>query len=109
MNATKKYKEQQIKSASPTELITILYDLCLQACYSKDSQRVQNILEQLIKSLNFDYDMAGDMYSLYEYCQRAARDGNFNEVVSIISNIREAWDEAVVKDKRSSKSLNLKG
>ena len=109
MNATNKYKEQQIKSASPTELITILYDMCLQACYRKDSQRVQDILERLIKSLNFDYDMAGDMYSLYEYCQRAARDGNYNEVVSIISNIREAWDEAVVKENKSGKSLNLKG
>jgi len=109
MNATNRYKEQEIKSASPTQLITILYDMCLQACYRKDGQRVQDILEQLIKSLNFDYEMANDMYSLYEYSQRAAQKGNFNEVVSIISNIREAWDEAVVKKQQNTESLNLKG
>ena len=109
MNATNKYKEQQIKSASPTELITILYDMCLQACYRNDGQRVHDILGQLIKALNFDYEMAGDMYSLYEYCQRAAQKGDFDEVESIIGNIREAWNQGVVQKQKSKKSLNFKG
>lgn len=109
-SASRRYKEQQIKNASPTELITILYDMCIQACYAEDANRVHAILSQLVRSLNFDYDAAGDFYSIYEYCQRLSRKGDFDQIVKLISDIRDTWDEVVVKgSKQNKRSLNISG
>jgi len=110
MDAAKKYKEQQIRSAKPTELISILYDMCLEACYKKDDKRVVEVLSQLTKALNFDYEISADLFNLYDYCKRAAKQKKFDEVIEIIGGIRNSWNEAVVKKNSAKKqSLNLKG
>ncbi len=105
------YQRQAILNASPTELITKLYDLAIQACYRKDEKRVVEVLSTLIRGLNFDYDIAGSLFNLYEYCQRQARKGEFDEVRELLEGIRDTWDEHVVKgSKKPDKgSFNHKG
>lgn len=108
-NPQTKYQRQAIKNASPTELIQKLYDFAIQACHQKDEERVQQVLSALIKSLNFDYEIAGELYNIYEYCQRQAKKGEFEEVRELLEPIREAWVEGVVKSKEETKSLNVGG
>lgn len=91
------YQRQAIKNASPSELVTKLYDFAIQACYREEEERLHEVLEALITSLNFDYEIAGSLYNLYEYCQRRARVQEFEEVRELLEPLREAWVEGVVK------------
>lgn len=109
-SAAKTYKTQAVKNATPTELISILYDLVIEASYKKDSQRVYDLFTTLIHGLNFDYEIAADLYNIYDYCQRLAKQEKFDEIIELISGIRESWNEAVVNNENKSKgSLNIKG
>jgi flagellin-specific chaperone FliS len=109
-SAASTYQTQAVKNASPTELIGILYDLLLQSCHRKEQERAIDILSTLIRSLNFDYELAGDLFGIYEYCQRQIRKENYEEVVNLIGGIRDTWNEAMVnKDKPTGGSLNIKG
>ncbi len=105
----KTYQRQAIKNASSTELIEKLYDFAIQACHKEDEERLQQVLSALIKSLNFDYDIAGELYNLYEYCQRQAKQKEFDEVREILEPVREAWVEGVVKSNEESAQLGGKG
>lgn len=91
-----KYQEQAIKNASPTELITKLYDFAIQACYKKDVERLHGSLQILIDSLNHDFEISASLYNLYEYCQRQARDNKFEEVRELLEPVRETWKDEVV-------------
>ncbi|SMO59500.1 Flagellin-specific chaperone FliS [Fodinibius sediminis] len=104
-----KYQRQAIKNASPTELISKLYDFAIQACYQEDGERLNRVLETLIQSLNYDYEIAGELYGLYEYCQRLARQKEFDEVRELLEPIREAWEESVVKDKQETVNQGGRG
>lgn len=108
-NPQLKYQRQAIKNASPTELISKLYDFAIQACHNEDEERLQQVLATLIKSLNFDYEIAGELYNLYEYCQRRAKRKKFEEVRELLEPVREAWTEGVVKNNEESAELGGKG
>ena len=109
MDPQKKYQQQAVKNASPTELISKLYDFAIQACYQEDDERLQQALATLIKSLNFDYEISGNLYNLYEYCQRRAKKKEFEEVRELLEPVREAWAEGVVKNKEESANIGGKG
>ncbi|MGD8428712.1 MAG: flagellar protein FliS [Balneolaceae bacterium] len=108
-NPQKTYQRQAIKNASPTELIQKLYDFAIQACHTQDEERLQQVLSALIKSLNFDYEIAGELYNLYEYCQRQAKKEEFDEVRELLEPVREAWVEGVVKNKKTTVNLGGNG
>lgn len=101
-NAQVEYEKQSIKNATSTELISKLYDFLIRACHQKDEERVYKILSTLKKSLNFDFEISEDLYSIYEYCQYQAREQKFDEVRTLIYPIREAWIDGVVKDTKAS-------
>jgi flagellin-specific chaperone FliS len=100
-SALNTYQIQQIKNASPTELIGILYDMAIQATYRKDQVRLIKILSLLMRSLNHDYEVAENFFNLYEYCQHVARDNKFDEVRDLLSGIRDAWYETVIKGNKT--------
>lgn len=104
-----KYQRQAIKNASPAELIGKLYDFAIQACHKKEKEKVRESLSVLIKSLNFDYEISGELYGLYEYCQRQAENGKFEEVCELLEPIREAWNEGVVKSKQQPTNTGGRG
>jgi flagellin-specific chaperone FliS len=103
------YQEQAIKNASPTELITKLYDFAIQACHKKDEKKLQDVLETLIKSLNFDFEISESLYNLYEYCQRQAQNKQFNEVCELLAPVRETWTNEVVNANEQAVNPGGKG
>ncbi|MDZ7772920.1 MAG: flagellar export chaperone FliS [Balneolaceae bacterium] len=103
------YQRQAVKNASPAELVTKLYDFAIQACYKEDEERLYQVLAALIKSLNFDYEISGNLYGLYEYCQRMSRERKFEEVRELLEPIREAWIEGVVKNREQANTPNGNG
>lgn len=107
----RQYQQQSIKNASPAELITKLYDFAIMACHKKDEERLQDVLETLMKSLDFDNELSGSFYSLYEYCQRQAQEENFDEVCELLEPLRETWVNEVVgsEDAGTNKKAAVSG
>jgi flagellin-specific chaperone FliS len=109
-SAVNTYQAQAVKNASPTELISILYDLLIQSCHKQEQERAMDILSTLIRSLNFDYELSSDLFGIYEYCQRQIRKQNYQEVIELIDGIRDTWNEAMVNNSKPKQgSLNIKG
>lgn len=100
-SALNTYQIQQIKNATPNELIGILYDMAIQSTYRKDQVRLIKILTLLMRSLNHDYEVAENFFNLYEYCQHIARDNKFDEVRDLLTGIRDAWYQSVVKGNKT--------
>lgn len=87
------YQQQSVKNASPLQLVVKMYDLVLQASYREDDKRVRDILSTLITGLNFDHEPAGQLFSLYKYCQGLSRKGEFQEIRDVLEPLRDAWQE----------------
>ena len=108
-NAHLEYQRQAISQANPEELVSKLYDMAIQACYKKDSNRAKDILDALIKSLNFDYELSTTLYELYIYCKTILEEQKFEEVRSLLQPIREAWNEGVARKRMNINRINKKG
>jgi flagellin-specific chaperone FliS len=83
-------------SASPEQLISYIYDAILIACRNADQERVLRGVSSLMDALNFKYEgIAVPMFQMYQYCQEQARQKNFEQVESIITEFKSAWSEAM--------------
>ncbi|MCC5926826.1 MAG: flagellar protein FliS [Bacteroidetes bacterium] len=89
-----KYQQQTVLNASPMKIVVKLYDLAIQASWREDDKQLREILSTLIKGLNFDYEISGQLFSLYQYCQELARKGEFQEVRELLEPLRDAWEQA---------------
>jgi flagellin-specific chaperone FliS len=96
---TTEYQRQSVMQASPEELISQLYDILIQSCYRQDAEKASGILDTLIKSLNFDYEMSTTLYELYSYCKSILDEEKYEEVRTLIEPIRSAWNDGVVSKK----------
>lgn len=103
------YQRQAILNSSPTELILKLYDFTIQACYKKEEMKVVEVLSTLKKSLNFEYEISNSLFELYDYCQRQAKQQEFDEVRELIEPVRAAWHEGIVKKKERIPRLSSNG
>lgn len=110
------YKQQQILTATPEQLILMLYNGCIKfinesvkAMEEKDIQkahnsciRAQDIVTELMASLDMNYPIAKEMAALYEYANHELVMANMKKEAShlenakmVITNIREGWIEAM--------------
>ncbi len=89
------YRQNDILNASPTELILKLYDLAIVSTKKKDISKANRVLTELISALNFDYqEVALGFFRLYRYCQEHLIQGNTQEPLQILQQLRETWARA---------------
>lgn len=114
------YLKNSVETASPAQLLLMLFDgaikftkLSLEAMDKKNIQdahnyniRVQDIIEELMVTLDFNYPISKDLYSLYEYMNRRLVEGNLKkdpeplqEVLRFLIDFRETWAEAAKRAK----------
>lgn len=119
---TREHKQQftlRITQANKTELIVILYEIVLG--YMEDAEvaldagnitefrealrKVRSCFGELIASLNFDYELAARLLSLYLYCNRELTKADVRKekeplmhIRSIISKLLEAYRELAGQD-----------
>jgi flagellin-specific chaperone FliS len=90
------YAANQVSGASPGQLVTMLYEVTIKACRAGDTARARQGLIELSSGLNLDYlEVAGPLYRLYEFCLDGVQKGNFAEVEHLLSDLRQAWTEAL--------------
>jgi flagellar protein FliS len=113
------YKQKQIESATPAQLVVLLYDGAIDhlnkaetAFHRKDPQRIeayhnhliacQNIVTELTISLDMDKggEIAQNLLRLYEYINHQLVDANLDkslepiqEARGLLGTLRDAWAE----------------
>lgn len=110
-----KYLETTVLTATPAQLLIMLHDgairfgkLAIEAIKSKDYQeantnlkKVQEIISELIITLDRSIPLAESIYKLYEYFQYLLIQANVKkaeepvqEVLGYISELKEVWIQA---------------
>jgi flagellar protein FliS len=123
-NPYAQYKRMQVETASQGRLIIMLYDGALknlrnaQHCItSKDINGAHRMLikaQDIIKELNFTLNMSAgeisnNLRNLYLYMLQRLVEANMakdnskiEEVVELLSTLKEAWDAVILKNKSVS-------
>ncbi len=110
------YLESAVRTASPGQLLIMLYDVAIRSCKSgKDSIeqkkyaaaseqliKAQGAIEELMSTLNMNYPVSKNLYMLYEYFLHRLIESNVNkttapidEVLGHLVDLRETWVEAI--------------
>jgi flagellar protein FliS len=108
------YRRQDILTANSVDLIVMLYDalkknviLGRRGIEKKDMQmahkhlmKAQDIVSELIKSLDMTYELSEELLSIYSYALRNLSEANMKKdsaplmpVLDMINDLRSAWSE----------------
>ena len=111
------YKQQSVMTMTQTEMLTMLYDGILKEIYivkkafeqepkdiaeiNKGLQKTQKIINYLKSSLDTNYDIAKNLYSLYDYCNWILMQANIkkepfklDEIEEMITELKESYIQA---------------
>ncbi|MDR0936605.1 MAG: flagellar export chaperone FliS [Oscillospiraceae bacterium] len=105
--ANEAYRRQKILTASPIELIVLLYDglhkdiAIAQLSISKGQNETahkklinaQAIVTELINSLNLDFAIAQDLLPLYEFLLRSLIEVNSSKDAKVLPDLLEIVDD----------------
>ncbi|MBD8025396.1 flagellar export chaperone FliS [Ureibacillus sp. Re31] len=115
-SALNAYKQNSVTTASPGELTLMLYNGCLkfltkakkaideQHIQEKNTnlQKAQAIIQELMSTLNMDYDISKQMLPLYEYMNRRLMEANvkndtviIDEVIGLTTEFRDTWKQVI--------------
>jgi flagellar protein FliS len=115
-NPYQSYQQNAINTASPGELTLMLYNGCLKfihiaklAITEKDVekknsnlQRAQNIIQELMVTLNTELEVSKNMMALYDYLYRRLIEANIKsdaaileEVEEFVTEFRDTWKQVI--------------
>lgn len=123
-NPQQVYKQNSVMTASPGELTLLLYNGCLKfinrakkAIQEKNIQernenliKAQNIIQELMVTLNTDVEISKGMMQMYDYIHRRLVEANMKNDLEVLEEaegyvvqFRDAWKE-VLKESRKQYS-----
>ncbi len=115
-NVYDQYRRTKVETLTPGKLLLMLYDGALnnisqarEAIAARDIARAhqhiiktQDIIMELMATLNMDYAISANLYRLYDYLHQRLVDSNINkdpavldEVEAMLNDLRQTWDEAI--------------
>ncbi|MED4586187.1 flagellar export chaperone FliS [Brevibacillus choshinensis] len=122
-SAAQTYQNNQVTTATPAELTLMLYNGAIKFIKqtrtsiqnreleraNEYSKRVQDILQELIVTLNKDYPLAEQMMRLYEFMLSRLVESNIKKDVAILDEVeglfvqfRDTWKEAMLLAKKEA-------
>lgn len=126
-NPYQTYQQNQVNTASPGELTLMLYNGAVkfikqakQAISNNQMEqsnnyivRVQEIVTELMVTLNMDYEISQQLMQLYDYMKRRLIEANLkkdteilSEVEELILDLRQTWTEAMKLAKQRWNAAN---
>ncbi|MCR2822387.1 flagellar export chaperone FliS [Lederbergia panacisoli] len=129
-NPYQAYRTNAVTTASPGELTLMLYNGCLKfmnmarmAIESKDMeakntniQKAQNIITELMVTLNMDMPISKNMMALYDYANRRLIEANIHndveiirEVEELITEFRDTWKQAIQMNRQMQHAVGGSG
>ncbi len=115
-NPYQAYKDNSVFTATPGELTLMLYNGCIkfinlakQAIEAKDIEKkhlniskAQNIMTELIVTLNNDIELSREFKRLYDFINRSLIEANIkndvkklDEAAELITEFRDTWKQAI--------------
>lgn len=115
-NPYQAYRQNAVNTASPGELTLMLYDGCLkfirlarEAINNDDMQKkniniqkAQNIITELMVTLDMKYEISKQMMPLYDFVRRKLIEANIKnslqsleEAETIVTEFRDTWKEVI--------------
>jgi len=122
------YKVQQIMTAPPEQLTLMLYNGAIRfinesiaAIHEKQIEkshnaniRTQNIIRELMATLDMQYDIAKQLMALYDYIEYRLQNANMKkdagqleEVKGLVTELRDTWAEAMKKVQKERHANNI--
>ena len=119
-NPYEQYRQQGVMVANPVELIIMLYDGCvknlkLAGMAIKDNnfqeaneglQKAQDIVSELIMSLDFHYPIAKELMSIYDFLINSIVNINISKkaqdidpLIEILGELRKSWTHVLKESK----------
>ncbi|WP_306421761.1 flagellar export chaperone FliS [Cohnella xylanilytica] len=127
MNPYQIYRQSSVQTASPAQLVIMLYDgavrfvkQSIEHMENRDIEgthtcliKAQSIVHELVASLNFDYPISKNLAQVYEYLLHLLITANVRkkkepaeEALIHLTELREAWVQA---SKTNAKSQEQHG
>ena len=115
-NPYKQYQQNVVNTSTPQELTLMLYNglikflkLAAQSIEENNTEksnnnisRAQDILEEFMSTLNMDYDISNNLYSLYDFMYWRLVDANIKkdktmveDVIGFAEELRDTWAQAM--------------
>jgi flagellar protein FliS len=110
------YQQNSVNTASPGELTLMLYNGCLKFLNkgkqamrenniqerNTNLQKAQRIIQELMATLNLEYEIAKQMMVMYEYMNRRLIEANIKNDISIVEEVegfvtefRDTWKQVI--------------
>jgi len=90
------YRQSQVSSASPGQLVLMLYDYVIKCLKDSDQRGACKGIVELMGALDVDYqEISGRLFSLYEFCLDQIKKGNTEEACKMLCEMREMWAAAI--------------
>jgi flagellar biosynthetic protein FliS len=118
------YLRMQVNTAAPWELTTLLFNGCIkfmkQAVVGIESHQYEvkntfikksiDIIDELLITLNYDYDLSKQLASLYEYMKDKMHQANFKndvnaiqECIELMTDLKNTWVQSMKEYHSKSK------
>ncbi|NPV91595.1 MAG: flagellar export chaperone FliS [Firmicutes bacterium] len=126
MAVPQQYRKTSIETSSPEKLLLMLYggainflNQALAGLEARDYERVnkmltksQAIIDELMASLNMEYEISQRLWPLYDYFLRRLVEANvkkerepIEEVLGMMTDLQECWSQAVASLKTGEQRL----
>ncbi|MFS0783683.1 flagellar export chaperone FliS [Bacillus sp. 1P06AnD] len=120
-NPYKTYEQNSVNTASPAELTLMLYNGCLKFITkakiaiakgqfeekNMNIQKAQNIIRELMVTLNMDVDVSKNMMTLYDFMMQRLSDANIqndsaplDEVEGLVVEFRDTWKQVIQSNRK---------
>ncbi len=125
-NPYDKYKQQGVMTASPMELIVMLFDGCVRQlkvaalAYGQDNRTLANeallkaqaIVHELMLCLDRSYDIAKELYPIYDFIEnsiyqmiQSGEHASLADLTEIVTDMRGTWNEVARQTRASSLAI----
>lgn len=119
-NPYEAYQQNAVSTASPGELTLMLYEGCLKFINlakadieknniegkNRNIQKAQNIITELLVTLNMNYEISKQIAPLYEFVRRKLIEANvknsiqsLEEAEMIVAEFRDTWKEVIHRNR----------
>ncbi|MDM5451424.1 flagellar export chaperone FliS [Peribacillus simplex] len=120
-NPYQSYQQSSVNTASPGELTLMLYNGCIKFTMlgkkaieegnieAKNTNiiKAQNIVHELMVTLNMDVEVSKEMMSLYDFMNRRLIEANMEndvaaleEVEGLVTDFRDTWKEVIQMNRK---------
>lgn len=97
-NRLNPYLLKEILEATPQQLLIKTFDFAIVNCQRHNLEKTNAALQQLINALSFETEEVKNIsigfLRLYTYCQDQMRKKNYDEVIKILTELRNEWMKA---------------